>query len=69
MATEIDPEAPGTPVADAPGKAPEPVGTPPPLPPEVGSPELLPGESGKASLATEQILVRRGRSFTKKRDS
>ena len=67
-ATEIDPDAPGTPVADAPGKPPEPVGTPPPEPPELGSPELLPDESGKASLATEQILIRRGRSFTKKRD-
>ena len=71
VAAEIDPEAPGTPVADAPGRPPEPVGTPPPPPPtsEAGSPELLAGESGKASLATEQILVRRGRSPTKKRDS
>lgn len=75
VATEIDPDAPGTPVADAPGRPPEPVGTPPPQPPEppeppeIGSPELLPGESGKASLATEQILIRRGRSFTKKRDT
>lgn len=69
VATEIDPDAPGTPVADAPGRPPEPVGTPPPEPPEIGSPELLPGESGKASLATEQILIRRGRSFTNKRDT
>ena len=66
VATEIDPAAPGTPVADAPGPAPNPVRTPPPAAPELGSPDLLPGESGKASLATEQILVGRGRSAKKR---